>query len=170
MCATAFGSYSPHSRRPIMVLGIPDGHNSRLLSHSLGYAVQPFRILWYSSGDSWGITWSHSWPLSSMLPRTSRRNLVMVKGGEGHIPSLCPQCSWWCHCRRLLRTVSFNVFEQKLPSIQLLHCYDYQVSKVLLVDDVSVLGRQLVAFSSRTLFRNHGWGSKSSANYSGIRR
>jgi hypothetical protein len=39
--------------------------------------------------------------------------------------------------------VSFKAFEQKLPPIQLLHCYDYQVSKVPRVDDVSVLGRQL---------------------------
>lgn len=39
--------------------------------------------------------------------------------------------------------VSFDAFEQKLPPIQLPNCYDYQVSKIPRVDDISILGRQL---------------------------
>lgn len=39
--------------------------------------------------------------------------------------------------------VTFEAFDQKLPPLQLLHCYDYQVDRYPRIDDISILNRQL---------------------------
>lgn len=89
-------------------------------------------LLGFMDRDSLQYSWSHSQGVWNWLQAERSTFPPYARNGRGGVV-----------VTGNYRPVTFDAFDQKLPPLRLLHCYDYQVDRYPRIDDISSLNRQL---------------------------
>lgn len=89
-------------------------------------------LLGFMDRDSLQYSWSHSQGVWNWLQAEKSTFPPYARNGRGGVV-----------VAGNYQAVTLDAFDQKLPPLRLLHCYDYQVDRYPRIDDISSLNRQL---------------------------